>query len=256
MSRLADVVSATATVLRVTRRRDVKYPAAALAYYAFVSLLPLSLLLFVILGEQIASRIVELTPPFLTPEAHRLIYDGLTTATGRTGASLLAIAVLGWSSLNFVVAFTTALSRIDGDPRSWPLSRRVRDGGVVLGSIAVAVAAIVVVSALPALLPAEPVVRVIAPVLLVTALTAIFLPLYSVPSGTLSGPRAAIPGAAVAAIGWTVLQTFLQLYAATAGRYAIYGVLSGIILVLTSLYLAALALVVGAVVNETVAKPE
>jgi membrane protein len=43
------------------------------------------------------------------------------------------------------------------------------------------------------------------------------------------------------------------LYVVNAAQYAIYGVLSGIILMLTSIYLAAVVLMVGLVVNAVLA---
>jgi membrane protein len=66
-------------------------------------------------------------------------------------------------------------------------------------------------------------------------------------------PRAALPGAVTAAAGWTTLHAAVQFYAGNATQYAIYGVLSGVIIILTSLYLAAVVLMVGVVVNATLA---
>jgi membrane protein len=66
-------------------------------------------------------------------------------------------------------------------------------------------------------------------------------------------PRRALPGAVVASFGWAALQTGIQFYATHAGRYAIYGTLSGVIILLTSLYIAAALLLIGIVVNAKVA---
>lgn len=52
---------------------------------------------------------------------------------------------------------------------------------------------------------------------------------------------------------WTVLLTVVQIYAANASQYALFGVLSGIILILTSLYLASVILMIGVVVNTVTA---
>ncbi len=252
MSRLADVTDASATVLRNARAHEIRYPAAALAYYAFVSLLPLALLVLAAIGEELAAAFVDLTPPFLTSEAQGLVYDSLTAARGRTGASLLAVVVLLWGGFNVVVAFTTSLSRIEGVERPRSIRRRLWDGTVVLGALVSAVVVIAIVTALPAFLPALLAPIVLASVLLVASLTAVFVPLYLVPSAVVTTPTEALPGAIVAAVGWTLLQTVLRVYAISAGEYALYGVLGGIILVLTGLYLAAIVLVLGAIVNAIV----
>lgn len=59
----------------------------------------------------------------------------------------------------------------------------------------------------------------------------------------------ALPGALTAAVGWTVLLTAIRFYAGNAPQYALYGVLSGIIIILTSFYLGAIILMIGAIVN-------
>ena len=250
MGRLAELIESAATVVRVVYEHDVKYPAAALAYYAFVSFIPLLMLLFALVGERLAARIHGTTPEFLTPGAQRLVYEATTTATGRTWAALFAIGVLAWSSANVVVGFLTVVERIEGVPER-PLGSQVRDAVVVLGSIGLAIVAIVGTSALFPLPPVGPFAGLSGVVVLVSALTVAFLPMYYVPSRSATTPSAALPGALVAAFGWALVHTGVHYYAANAGRYAIYGVLSGVIVILTSLYLAAVLLMVGIVVNAT-----
>jgi membrane protein len=84
---------------------------------------------------------------------------------------------------------------------------------------------------------------------LLGALTVVFLPMYYVPSNVVSGPRSALPGAVFAASGWTVLHVIVQVYVRQASQYAIYGTLSGVLLLLTSLYIASLLLMLGVAVN-------
>jgi len=49
------------------------------------------------------------------------------------------------------------------------------------------------------------------------------------------------------------LLTAVSFYAANATQYALYGVLSGIIIILTSFYLGAIILMIGAIVNAVIA---
>jgi membrane protein len=64
-----------------------------------------------------------------------------------------------------------------------------------------------------------------------------------------SGLQSALPGAVFAASGWTVLHVIVQVYVRQASQYAIYGTLSGVLLLLTSLYIASLLLMLGVAVN-------
>lgn len=249
MERLGEVVRFGSLVVREVHHREVKYPAAALAYYTFIATLPLMLLVLVLLGEQLAKQIALVTPAFLTPEARRLVGEALTTAEGRTGASILAIVVFVWAAVNVAAGYQTALARIDPASGQRSPFRRARDGVIVIGAISVGVIVIGIASTLPSLLPGVPYSSVFAAVVLLPALILVFLPLYVVPSGTAQSVRSALPGAVVAAVGWTLLQMALQIYAQNAGVYALYGVLSGVILLLTSLYLGAHALIIGALVN-------
>lgn len=246
----ADALGAVVTVARTVDEHDLKYPAAAMAYYAFVSFLPLLVFLVAVFGEGFAGDVRGAIPRFLTPEARRLVAESLTTASGRTGATALAVLVLAWSASNVAVDFQTVVERVEGTPEG-TLVEQAREAGAVLGSLLLVVASVVLAAAVVTLLPAGPWVTYGWPVLVAGVLTAAFLPLYYLPSEVARSPRAALPGATVAAVGWTAMLVGIQFYAIHAGRYAVYGVLGGVIILLTSLYLASLALMVGVVVNVT-----
>ena len=88
---------------------------------------------------------------------------------------------------------------------------------------------------------------------LVVGLTAAFLPLYYLLPGEDASVREALPGAVLAAVGWTLLQTGFRAYAADAVGYETYGVLGGTLLLVTFLYVGALLLLVGVVLNAVLA---
>lgn len=252
MARLSDALGFVMTVARVADEHDIKYPAATFAYYAFVSFVPLLLLVLVIVGERFAGRIYTAAPRFLTPDAQRLVYEATATASGRIGVAAFATVVLVWSGVNVALDFRTVFERIE-DTDADRSSHRLRDGGLVLGSLCLAILSIVLLSILFSLPPFGPFVALVGPIVLFGALTAAFLPLYYVPSRLLTTPSAALPGALTAAFGWSVLHGIVLFFARNAGRYAIYGVLSGIILILTTLYIAAFVLLTGIVVNTILA---
>jgi membrane protein len=147
MGRLPDVVGVARTVVRVAHSCNVKYPAAALAYYAFVSFVPLLLFVFAVVGQQFATEVAARSPRFLTPAARGLVYEALTAASGRTGAVLLAAGVLGWSGANVAVDFLTVVERVE-DATAGSLAEQLRDGVVVLGALSVAIVTIVLTNVL------------------------------------------------------------------------------------------------------------
>ncbi|MCU4800485.1 YihY/virulence factor BrkB family protein [Halobacteria archaeon HArc-gm2] len=248
MSRLSRVLTAVLTVARTADDHDVKYPAAAMAYYAFVSFLPLSVLVLAIVGESLAGELQRTTPRFLTPEAQALVREGLTAASGRAGAVAFAVVVIAWGGANVVLGFQTAVERVE-EREGDPLGEQLRAAASILGSLAVAVVLIVLTSVTFALLPSGSPFAFVGHAVLLLVLTVAFLPMYTVPSQEVTRFVEAVPGAFVGALGWTILLTIAQVYAANAASYAIYGVLSGVIIILTSLYLGAIFLMLGLVVN-------
>ena len=249
-SRLAEIVRTAVTVARVAYEHELRYPAAAFAYYAFVSFLPLLVLLAAVLGETMAAEIQSEIPNFFTPQARELVSESLTTASGRLGAMLLSIVALAWSGTNMAVDFQTVVERVE-ETTEEPLSVQLRDAVGILGSFALTLCSITVAGVVFALMSADPLVEQGWPIVLFATFTISFIPLYYLPSRVVTSLSGALPGALAAAFGWTVLIAVVQFYAAHAARYAIYGILSGIIIVLTSFYLAAIVLMLGVVVNAT-----
>jgi membrane protein len=203
MARLAEWIAIGKTVARVTHESDIRYVTTALAYYAFISFVPLLVLVVASVGWQFAGRVSASPAQFQTPETQDVIYESLPTASGRT----LAVAILAILLQSLVLAFLAP--------------------GVV-GTIA-------------------------GFALLLPALTVTFLPLYYAPSRVVDSVRGAFPGAVATACSWTVLHAVIQFYAVDAAQYAVYGVLSGVIIVLTNTYIAAVFLMMGIVVNAALA---
>lgn len=252
MRRLSHAFELTLTVGRLAEEHDVKYPAAALAYYAFVSQIPLLILVVAVISDQLASQIRTITPDFLTPDAQQLLSEALVTGSGRTWAALLAVTVLAWSGANIVSGFQTALNRIERTARE-PLRTQLHDATSILGSFGLVIVAVILTNLLFALLPTGRVLSYSEPLVQFGALTVAFLPLYYAPSRVVTSLTEALPGALTAAVGWTVLLTAITFYAGNAAQYALYGVLSGIVIILTSFYLGGIILLIGTIVNTVVA---
>lgn len=255
MRRLRRAAEVALTVGKLADEHDVKYPAAALAYYAFVSHIPLLILVLATISDRLVRQIRTITPDFLTPDAQQLLSDALVTASGRMWAALLAVGVLAWSGANIVIGFQTVVNRVEEAPRE-SLRTQLHDAGSIIGSFALVIVAIILTNLLYALLPIGRVLSSSAPFVQLGLLTVAFLPLYYAPSRVVTSLAEALPGALTAAVGWTALLTAINSYAANAPRYAVYGVLSGIIIILTSFYLGAIILMIGVIVNTVIADPD
>ncbi|WP_049911978.1 YihY/virulence factor BrkB family protein [Halorubrum kocurii] len=244
-------------VVDVALDRQVTFLAAAIAYYAFVSLIPALLLLVVVasavFGEAIAAELVAATGEFLTPAGEEAVAAAVSSAGGRTGASVLGVGVLLWSTLKVFRALDTAFAELYGVKSPPDFVKQLTDAGSVVLGVGVGIGVMVAVGAFVAAADAVPLVEVASVLALPAFLAVVFLPMYYLLPQPAIGVREALPGAAFAAIGWTLLQAGFQVYAAGAGQYQVYGVIGGILLLVTWLYLAAAVVVVGGVVNVVLA---
>ncbi|MDS0295993.1 YhjD/YihY/BrkB family envelope integrity protein [Halogeometricum luteum] len=249
MSRLAEAFRVVLAVARGVREHEVEYPAASLAYYGFISLFPLLVLVLAVLSQPAAEAIRTATPSYLTPSTRQLVYEATADQTGRTGAIVLSGVVLLWSGTHLTLGFRSVVERAEGTDGGSFLAL-LRDAVCIVGSLGLAVVSIVFASAFfSTFLPPSAVVGVG----LFTVLTVVFLPLYYVPSRLVTSLRAALPGAVLAAAGWAALLGVVHLYSVNADQYAVFGAISGIIIVLTSVYSGAMLLFVGVVLNATLA---
>jgi membrane protein len=243
------------TLRRVAARvsaQNVSFLAGSLAYNAFVSLLPLLVLLFLVAGaldeERLAARVASATGSFLTPAAQDLVADALANTSGRTGLSVLGVLVLLWGTLKVFRGLNTAFAVIYETTEESTLLDDLRDGVTALVTLGFAVFGVVAAGAAFALLPI-PFLHLLNPLLLLVGLSVAFLPLYYVFPDVSVSLREALPGAVVAAGGWAVLEAVFQVYAANAGRYEAYGILGSVLLLVTWLYFSSFVLLVGAEVN-------
>jgi len=136
------------------------------------------------------------------------------------------------------------------------LLEQVRDALVVVVGIALAIALVVAVGAALSILNLRiPYINVVGTLVLVVVLAVAFLPIYYVLPPVDVSVGEVLPGAAVAAIGWVLLQVGFRLYAANAGRYQAYGVIGAVLLFVTWLYFAAIVVLVGTAVNAVRRRP-
>ena len=241
----------------------ITFIAAGLAYYALISLVPLLLLALVatsIFGEhEFVGALVTEISRVLGEGAGSLITEALAGAAGRGGATVFGLAVFLWSGLRLFRGLDIAFSEVYGDPGPDSIVAQLKNATITLGAVGIGVAATIIVGAVIAGLGIDAAVEgwdgvgVVGTAVLVASLTVVLLPLYYVLPGTNVTVREALPGAVFTALGWTALQTGFRLYASVAGSYQAYGVLGGVLLLVTFLYFGGLVLLLGVVLNAVLA---
>lgn len=255
--RLRRALAIAVAVVRVVRRKNVTFMAGSIAYNAFVSLLPLLLILFLAVAavgdDPLALYVVELTERYLTPNAQLLVATALTDSTGQAGLSAISVVTLLWGTFKIFRGLDTAFAELYTSDREPSLVGQLRDGAVVLFAVMFAILAAGAAGAAFALFPAIPFIGLVNPLLLVVGLTLAFLPMYYVFPNADVTVREVLPGTVVAAVGWALLEAIFQVYAAAASTYEVYGTIGAVLLLLTWLYFGGLVLLVGAAVNVVLA---
>ena len=239
----------------LARDEEITFLAAAIAYYAFVSLLPALLIALAIAsavgGEALVDRVLAGSEEFLTPSGQAVVEGAIENAAGRTGATIVGTVVLLWSTLRVFRGLDVAFSRIYGTTGRGSILDQVRDAAVVLISVGVGLWVMLGVGVVLAAVPFGN--RIFGLLALLLGLGLAFLPLYYVFPDADVGIVEVLPGTGVAAVGWVGLQAAFQVYARAAPRYELYGVIGGVLLLLTWFYLAAVVILLGGVVNATLA---
>ncbi len=244
------------------RSEQVTFIAASLAYYGFVSLVPLLILAVVVAtalgGTAFAEEMGVRVAALLGEQAGEVVTTALSGSGGRVEATVAGLVVLVWSGLRLFRGLDVAFAAVYRAERPGGLADQLVDGAVALGGVALGVGAVVAVgTAVGATGLAGAVglpLGVLSSLGLAAALTVSLLPLYYVLPDRGVTVREALPGAVFTAVGWTVLQAAFLAYAGgPAGSYRAYGLLGGVLLLVTLFYFGGLVLLVGAVLNAVLA---
>ena len=240
---------AASRLVAQARDANVSLTAAGIAYYAQVSLLPSLLLGFVVLsvvaGDRVATEVLAATGDALSPAGRRLLRDRLTDVTGRTEVGLAGLVVLLWGSFRLFRGLASAVAEVYGDSEGVVV--RWRDS--LVAAVAVLVGVSVVVGAGLAFARFGPVPGAVRALFLTVALSVTLAPVYYVLPPDDVALREAVPGTVLTAGGWVVLRVAFRAYLDLSNRYAVFGVLGALVLLVTWLYVASLLLVLGAVLN-------
>ncbi|SFC32862.1 membrane protein [Halobiforma haloterrestris] len=248
-----DGLSFARTVVNGIQDRNVPFMAASIAYQAFISLLPLLVLLFFLVtlvgDETFATQVTETTEGFLPESGQLLVEDALEDSPATAGSTLIGLVVLLWGSLKIFRGLDTAFSEIYGTSRSNSFVNQLRDAALVFGAIGGALFAAAAMGIVFAFLPNVPGFGLLQSLLLVVVLVLAFYPMYYYFPDVDVSRREVIPGVVLAAVGWMALQSLFRVYVSVAADSEGAGPLGAILLLLTWLYFGGLVLLSGAVVN-------
>jgi membrane protein len=253
-------------IVTEVRSENVTFMAGSIAYHAFVSLVPFLLLTLFLISrvgdEALARAVLAAITANLTPagaaeggvlgQFTELLLRAATSGTRDAGISALSLVALVWGTLRVFRGLDQAFSDIYESEAANGFVDQLIDGVAVFGAIGVA---LFVVSAaeqfvgLPSLGAVDVVARPAASVL---AVGLALLPMYYVFPDEDITAREVVPGALVAALGWTALSGAFRYYVAASSTTS-YGVVGVIILLITWLYFGGLVLLVGASVNAVLA---
>jgi membrane protein len=237
---------------RAANTDGLTFMAAAIAYYALVSVFPLVLLALAIAatlgGAAFVDRVLLALETALTPATAAVIAESLGSGPGRGGATALGLLALLWSGLRLFRGLDVAISDLYGVRTTESFLERVADALVAVGAMLTAVlgtAALGVGLALAGF----PAVGVLAPAGFFGVLVAAFLPLYYLLPDVDVTVREVLPGAVFAALGWSALGAVFSLATAALEPFAVYGAVGGVLLLVTWLYVGALVVLLGALLN-------
>lgn len=242
------------TAVEIFREEDVPFMAASIAYYAIASFIPL-LLVALVLVSVVGARgvLIEALRSVLSESGAEVMNSVLTNSGAHGAAGGIGFLIALWSGSKVFRGLTIAFDEIYTRESDHSLVDQVKKSVLTLGTLFlgfVFLAAVSVTLAFVEIPLRYP--TLVGNIVAVLVLTLVFLPIFYIMPPAPVTVRHALPGALVGATGWALLQFGFFSYAGSAGRYAAYGFLGAVLLFITFLYLGAIVLLVGAVVNVAV----
>lgn len=255
-----DIIVVDSTIRRIVHQANTSYLpflAGSLAFHAFFLSIPLLILVLVVLssltGEATITYVVEMTKPYLTTPARKLLADTIRSGSNRSEVVVLGVGALLWILLRIFRGLDIAFATIYDASTHTSIWGQIRSGVVASLAISLALLATFAVGAIITLFPGIPPVPMLNVALFVVVLVAVFFPLYYLFPNIEVVVREVLPGTVVAATGWTIFHVLFQVYATNALTLEVYGVLGAVLSILIWLYASMFILLLGAVVNAVLA---
>ena len=239
-------------MIHEARVEQVTFLAGSVAYHAFVSLVPLLVLVLVLLsalGGLAPETVFALVAAAMTDGAADVLVTELQRASQSQELSVGGGGVLVWGTLRVFRGLDTAFSDVYDTEAANSFVDQIVDGLVVSVAFGVAV---VVGGTLQAVIPGDSVGTlwlVANRLALFGGLVVTLFPVYYVFPDAGVSVREVVPGVVVAATGVTVFVSMFGLYVQWSGENPEASALAAVLLFLTWLYVSSLVVLLGAVVN-------
>jgi membrane protein len=267
-----DVLRRTAQQFREDRLTD---QAAALTYYAVLSIFPALLAVisvFGLLGQDATGPMMENFGALAPGPARETVQTVLQTLAANAGAAgitaIISIAVALWSASGYVAAFMRVSNVVYKMPEGRPIWKklplRVAITAVLLVAMSVGVIAVVFTGGLAAQAgdalgvgPVAVTVWDIAkwPVLVIIVALVLAVLYWAAPNVRQPGFRWLTPGSLLAVVLWIVASVAFAVYVATFGAYSrTYAALAGVIVFLIWLWLSNIAVLFGLELDAELAR--
>ena len=251
--------------------------AAALTYYAILSLFPALLVLVSLVGlfanPERVTRVLTDTVTELGPSTAAKTFQGpIESITSNRGAAgvmfVVGVVAALWSASSYVSAFSDACNSIyeveEGRPL-WKLKplQLVVTFVLILMAAVVALALVLsgpIVGALGSSLGISDTVLTVWryakwPAMIVLILLIFGVLYYTAPNARIGGVRWVTPGAIIALVAWIVASIVFAIYVANFGSYdKTYGTLGGVVVFLLWMWITNIAILLGAELNAEVTR--
>jgi len=235
-------------IVHEIRTEKLTFMAGSIAYHAFLSLLPLLLLVFAIVQQTrnvaLGESIVAIMQAVLTEQASEVIQQGLSEADA--SVSVLGAVFLVWGALRIFRGLDTAFSDIYETARENTFADQIRDGLVLLVTVTLAIVAASLVGNAIVLVGDGLLVEVLRGIMTTVGLFVVFYPMYYIFPDTDVSALEVVPGTVFAAVGFTIAQVlFTTFKTGGAGE----NLVASILLLLTWLYVIGFVVLVGVAIN-------
>jgi len=235
-------------IVHEARQEKLTFVAGSIAYHAFLSILPLLLLVFAVVNQTrnaaLGDSAVRLMQAVLTEDASAVIQQGL--AESDASVSLLGVVFLVWGALRIFRGLDTAFSDIYETGRENTFADQLGDGLLLLVTLGLAIVAASVVGRYVTVTGDGWLAVILQGSLTAVGLFVVFYPMYYIFPDADVGILEVVPGAAFAAVGVTVGQVLFATFKAGGPGD---NLVASILLLLTWLYVVGLVVLLGVAIN-------
>lgn len=247
-------------LVQEVRRQNLPFLAGSLAFHAFISLLPLLLLLLVVVstvaGDFLVEYVLELTRLYLSPSGQHLLTNAVVGVDERASESIIGLLVLLWAGFRIFWGIDVVFTQLYGTAQGKGALRKLRDGLAGLVAVEAAVVLITAAGTVVTLVPAPVPLDLFTPLLLLVGLLVAFFPVYYLFPPVPVTVGEVLPGTVTAAVGWVLMEFGFQLYTSRSAFYDAYGIIGSTTLLLLWLYFGSFVLLFGVVVNVVLSDRE